>query len=117
MRIPFKHKGQADFYLKTCKKILANNLIGPDGGRLPTQRVRNALCRGVGYNSYDDLKFIMAEHPNWSHYPASPDELQAAFAKGISLAIAVAEGYGFRPTELTDAFALRHAKEIVQGWY
>jgi hypothetical protein len=109
--------GHANWFLKTCKKILANHLIGPDGGRLPTQRVRNALCRGVGYNSYDELKFIMAQHPDWTLYPASPDDLQAAFAKGISLALAVAEGYGFRPPEPTDAFALRHAKELVQGWY
>jgi hypothetical protein len=31
VRIPFKHVGHANCYLKTCKRILANNLIGPDG--------------------------------------------------------------------------------------
>jgi len=60
MRILFRNIGQAEFYLKVSKRTLANNLIVPDGGRLPTQRVRNALCKGLGYSSYDDLKLIMS---------------------------------------------------------
>jgi len=70
VRILFRNLGQAEFFLKTSKKALANNLIAPDGGRLPTQRVRNALCKGLEYSSYDELKLIMSrrhEGDNTSH--------------------------------------------------
>jgi hypothetical protein len=117
MRIHFKHVGHANCYLKTCKRILASNLIGPDGGRIPTQRVRNALCQGLGYSNYDDLKRVMARRRDNDYYLPSPNDLRAAFASALALALAVAEGYGFLPPEPAETFALRHAGELVRRWY
>jgi hypothetical protein len=116
MRILFKNLGQAEYYLKASKKTLANNLIAPDGGRLPTQRVRNTLCKGVGYNSYDELKLIMRRRHEYDSPFSSPDDLHRAFSKGFSLALAVAEEYGFRLLEPSDALAPRLAGEILRDW-
>jgi hypothetical protein len=114
MHILFRNLGQAEFYLKTCKRALANNLIAPDEGRLPTQRVRNALCNGLGYSSYDKLKLIMSRrHEGDNSFPAS-DELHWAFYKGFSLALAIAEEYGFRLPEPTAKLAVRLAGEILR---
>lgn len=116
MRILFRNLGQADFYLKTSKKALANNLIASDGGRLPTQRVRNALCKGLGYYSYHELKIIMGRQHQYNNPSPPPDELHKAFSKGFSFAIAVAEEYGFRLAEPVDTLAGRLAEEVLRNW-
>lgn len=116
MRILFRNIGQAEFFLKTSKKALANNLIAPDGGRLPTQRVRNALCKGLGYSSYDELKIIMSQpHEDDSAFPSSED-LHWAFYNGFSLALAVAEECGFRLPEPAAKLAVRLAEETLRDW-
>jgi hypothetical protein len=116
MRIHFKNLGQAEFYLKKGKRTLANNLIAPSGGRLPMQRVRNALCRGVEYSSYDELRLIMSRRHEYDNSIPPPDDLHSAFSKGFSLALAVAEEYGFRLPEPADTLALRLAGEILRDW-
>lgn len=116
MRILFRNLGQAEFFLKTSKEILANNLIAPDGGRLPTQRIRNALCKGLGYSSYDELKLIMSGEHECNNSCPPPDDLHRAFSKGFSLAFAIAEEYGFRLPEPTDTLALRLGEEILRDW-
>jgi hypothetical protein len=116
MRILFRNIGQAEFYLKTSKRTLADNLIAPDGGRLPTQRVRNALCKGLGYSSYDELKFIMSQGREYDNLSPSPDDLHRAFSKGFSLALAVAEECGFQHPEPADTLALRLAGEFLRDW-
>lgn len=116
MRILFRNLGQAEFYLKASKKILANNLIAPEGGRLPTQRIRNALCKGIGYSSYDELKLVISRRQEGYHYLPVPDDLHQGFSKGFSLALAIAEEYGFRLPEPADALSLRLAGEILRDW-
>lgn len=116
MRIFFRNLGQANFYLKTSKKALANNIIAADGGRLPTQRVRNALCKGLGYYSYDELKLVMSRQEEHNNPFQSPDDLHKAFSKGFSLALAVAEEYGFRLPESVDTLADQLAKEVLRNW-
>lgn len=115
MRIPFSNLGQAEFYLKACKKTLANSLIAPDGGRLPTQRIRNAFCAGLGYNSYDELKITMRRRVFDTSSP-SLDDLRRAFAKGFSLALTVAEEYGFRLPEPADTLVIQLVEEVLQDW-
>jgi hypothetical protein len=116
MRILFRHLGQAEFCLKTCKRTLANNLIAPDGGRLPTQRVRNAFCKGLGYSSYDELKLVMSRRHEGNNSSPTPDDLRGAFSKGFSLALVVAEGYGFRLPEPADTLAPCLAEEVLRHW-
>lgn len=114
MRILFRNLGQAEFYLKTSKRTLATNLIAPDGGRLPTQHVRNALCKGLGYSSYDELKRIMSQRHESDNFFPNPEDLYRAFSKGFSLALAVAEEYGFRLPEPADMLTIRLTEEILQ---
>lgn len=116
MRILFRNIGQAEFYLKASKKTLANNLIAPEGGRLPTQRVRNAFCKGLGYSSYDELKVILGRRYELDNSSPHPDDLHKAFSKSFLLALAVAEEYGFRLPEPADTLALRFAEEILRDW-
>lgn len=116
MRILFRNLGQADFYLKACKKTLANSLIAPDGGRLPTQRVRNAFCKGLGYSSYEELKITMSRRHEFDNSFPPLDDLHRAFSNGFSLALAVAEEYGFQLPEPADILALQLAEEVLRDW-
>ena len=116
MRIPFNNLGHAEFYLKACKETLAKSLIAPDGGRLPTQRIRNAFCKGLGYSSFDELKITMSRRREFDNSSPPLHDLHEAFAKGFSLALAVAEEYGFRLPEPADTLALHLAGEILQDW-
>jgi hypothetical protein len=102
--------------LKACKETLANSLIAPDGGRLPTQRIRNAFCKGLGYSSYDELKITMSQQSEFDNSSPPLDDLHRTFAKGFSLALAVAEEYGFRHSEPADALALQLAGELLRDW-
>jgi hypothetical protein len=115
VRILFSNLGQSEFYLKACKKTLANSLIASDGGRLPTQRIRNAFCKGLGYSSYDELKITMRRREFDNSSPALHD-LHGALAKGFSLALVVAEEYGLRLPEPADTLALQLAGEILRDW-
>lgn len=44
------------------------------------------------------------------------DDMHRAFAKGFSLALAVAEEYGFRLPEPANTLALQLAREILRDW-
>ena len=116
MRILFRHQGQANRFLKVSKKTLENNLIAPEGGRLPTQRVRNALCKGLGYSSYEELKLIMSQRREYDNSPPSLDDLHRAFSKGFSLALAIAEEFRFRLPEPADTLPPQLAGEVLRDW-
>ena len=46
----------------------------------------------------------------------SLDDLRTAFAKGFSLALTVAEEYGFRLPEPADPLVIQLAEEVLQDW-
>lgn len=116
MRVDFKHPGQARRFLKLCKQILEDGLTAPDGERLPTQRVRNAFCWGIGYKNYDELMLTMERRDRIYTHPPAEDDLLVAVTEGFSLAFAVAEGYRFSLPEPADTLAPRFAEEFVRGW-
>lgn len=116
MRIFFSRPSQPEIILKTCKRVLAANLPAPDGVRLPTQSVRNALCRGLGYSSYDEFRLVTGRRPEGDDTLPALDDLHGALTQGFSLALAVAEERGFRLPEPSDAFARRLAGEVVRDW-
>lgn len=116
MRIFFNHLDHAEHYLKASKRILIENVIAPDGGRLPTQRLRNAFCRGWGYSSYDELKLIMRGRRAYECFFPDSDDLHWAFYKGFSLALSMAEEYGFRLQEPAEKLAVRLAIETLRDW-
>ena len=71
---------------------------------------------GLGYSSYDELKLIMSRrHEGDNSFPSS-DDLHKAFSKGFSLALAVAEEYGFWLPEPADTLAIRLAGEVLHDW-
>jgi tetratricopeptide (TPR) repeat protein len=61
MRIQFRNIGQAEFTLKTCLRVLKEETDVLPDEHLPSQRLRNAFCVGLGYSSYPELKKLM--HP------------------------------------------------------
>jgi Tfp pilus assembly protein PilF len=90
MRIPFKNLGQAELYLKTCLDHLNRHLNSTSPVRLPTQRVKNAFCRGFGYSSYDELKRVLSTGPRDSKTIPSEREFKEVFTRAFLLAIEVA---------------------------
>jgi tetratricopeptide (TPR) repeat protein len=91
MRIPFKNLGQAELFLKTCSAHLDQLIQTVGTFRLPTQRVRNAFCRGYGYSSYDELKHELSTGGRDKRAIPSEKEFTEVFIKAFRLAIQVAE--------------------------
>lgn len=116
MRIHFNNLGHAKLYLKASKRLLDKNLISPDGGRLPTQRLRNAFCKGWGYSSYEDLMRIMRTPREYDNSLLTPGDLRWAFYEGFSLALMIAEEYGFRLPEPPARLAVRLTEEVLWDW-
>jgi len=114
MRVFFKHMGQANLYLKTCKLLLIEALNIPEGERLPTQRTRNAVCKGFGYNSYEDLKHFMTQNRQDAFTAPDPEDLLQAFALGFFYAIEYARQCNFQYDEDTEALSLRLAQKAYE---
>lgn len=93
MRVPFKNLGQAELYLKTCNRKLTDHLKFTSNERLPTQRVRNAFCRGFGYSSYDELRLILSRPVRDFSPLASEEVFLDTFTKGFLLAFELAAKY------------------------
>lgn len=91
MRVHFKNLGQANHYLKACKEKLIEHLSRQRGvGRLPTQRLRNALCRGFGYSSYVELTNTLSMPGHEPRPLPSEEEFLRVFVKAFTLAFEVA---------------------------
>ena len=86
MRIHFQNLGHAERYLKTCKRKLIEHLNPSENARIPSQRVRNAFCRGFGYRAYDELKQILSVSSRERKPLPSEEDLLGAVTKGFSLA-------------------------------
>lgn len=56
-RIHFTNLGHAERCLKVCKQLLVESVEGI-APKLPRERTRNALCKGLGFNSYPALATI-----------------------------------------------------------
>jgi hypothetical protein len=110
MLIQFRNHGHANWYLKTCKRLLTNTLIAPEGTRLPSQRTRNAICRGIGYSSYDDLKRHLDGRSEIPGRSPSREDLIPGLSKSFSLALDVAHEYHFRHEEASGTLSLRLAQ-------
>ncbi len=94
MRAHFKNLGQANLYLKTCKKVLDGYLRLPAEIRLPSQRIRNAFCRGFGYSSYDELRRLLSGVRQPVTSLPTEEALLSCITKGFSLAFDVASECG-----------------------
>lgn len=94
MRIHFKNLGHAERYLKTCKRKLIEHLNPSENARIPSQRVRNAFCRGFGYRAYDELKQVLSFSSRELKPLPSEEDLLGAITKGFSLAFQTLSEYG-----------------------
>jgi hypothetical protein len=114
MRIHFRNHGHANWYLKNCKRLLTDTLIAAEGIRLPSQRARNAICRGIGYSSYDDLKRHLDRRSEIPGPSPSREDLIQGLSKSFSLALDVAHEYHFRHEEDTGTLSLRLTRAAVE---
>ena len=120
MRVDFKHQSQADRHLKTCKRILAENLVTlTEDAHLPSQRIRNSFCKGFGFSSYTELSSIVKQTGR-EYHPPSPDDLLTRMHRGFTLALCEAKEHGFTHHEPTnDNLARRLAEQALkelQAW-
>jgi hypothetical protein len=113
MRIEIRRLNQAKFYGKLAKQLLLPNLTVPEGMHFPSQRTRNAICRGFGYRSYSEVEHLV-RNPNRALPPApSDEELLIAFKQGFALALADLYERGFTTEESPQALADQLASEAV----
>lgn len=115
MRVPFKSQGQADRYLKTCEKLLSDFLTPPaqEGARLPSQKLRNALCRGFGYGSYYELKRSLAVEATRPIGAFTRDDLIVELEKSFTSALPVGLEYGFTSSVATHTLVQRLARRAL----
>lgn len=117
MRVFFKNLGQAELYLKTCKRALLANVERYGGHRPAAQRARNAFCQGFGYSSYEELKRVLSE-PARDFKPVPSEEIfLQTFVKGFDLAFDSAAGEGDSDDDsdalIHHATALMLAEEVL----
>ncbi len=119
MRIAFANLGHAQRYLNTCKHLLEFEPHTAEFDSFPTQRVRNELCRGFGYNSFDELKRDLVSQLNHRTVVSSKEGIEAALVEGLGRALDVMDECGFAhslPREW-DARHLAHKviEEVEEG--
>ncbi len=89
MRIYFKNRGFAEYYLKVGKRLLQEAHSIPEGERFPFQLTRNAFCKAFGYRSYNELSRVVQPGGASSHQVPSEDDVRHAYALGFFLALGV----------------------------
>jgi hypothetical protein len=113
MRIDIRHASHAKLYGKIGKQLLMKHLTGPADSRLPTQVTRNAICRGFGYSSFNQIEYI-AKNPNRALPPEPSDQqMLKAFTHGFGLALEVARDHGFTSESSLEVLAPQLALEAV----
>jgi hypothetical protein len=112
MRIHFLHRGHAERCLKDCRLILEAELSAGRNHRLPTQRVRNAFCQGLGYSSHEELERFLSLYPTPNSTP-DPITLLAALTKSFQLSLDVAQTSGFRLDANKDHVATQLAQRAL----
>jgi hypothetical protein len=88
MRLKFRNVGQANRYWKICRDILNESCEIPEGAWLGRERLRNAIYRAFGFNSFPDFQknFVPDNRVKaWFH---SEEELESVFSRGLADAIA-----------------------------
>jgi hypothetical protein len=114
MRIHFSNRGHAERCLKDCQFILETALSISRSHRLPSSRLRNAFCQGLGYSSYQELKNSFSLHlaPNPT---LDPTTLSAALTKSFQLGLEIADASGFRSDANVDHLAEQLARRALRG--
>ncbi len=95
MRIDFKTLSHADRCLAICSDLLEDALAGPEGVRVPVQRIQNAFCTGLGYSSYSALQQILTSRNREEPSEIRRADLIPAVERGLHFALSVAKEQGF----------------------
>ncbi|MBW4028701.1 MAG: hypothetical protein HIU93_15095 [Acidobacteria bacterium] len=95
MRLEFKYPSQAKRWFKISKLVLADAVSGPANSKLLTCRIRNAMCRGFGYSSFNELEYLFKKRRTGDIRLPSADEILHAFSVGFFLALNEARALGF----------------------
>jgi hypothetical protein len=98
MRLEFRSQGQADQYYKICKRILMEKSRGPEGVRIGIQRIRNAIYRGFGFNSFNEFLKVFVPNERIASWFHSKEQLNEALSRGFEGAIAVVHERDFEVT-------------------
>jgi hypothetical protein len=114
MRLEFRHPGHAKRWFKISKLVLASTVSGPADSILPTQRIRNAMCRGFGYSSFNELEYLFKKRGRGDIRLPSNDEILHAFSVGFFLALNEARCLGFWHELDEKTLAAQLAAEAVQ---
>jgi len=81
MRLEFRSQGQADQYYKICKRILMEKSRGPEGVRIGIQRIRNAIYRGFGFNSFNEFLKVFVPNERIASWFHSKEQLNEALSR------------------------------------
>jgi hypothetical protein len=113
MRILFVNRGHAERCLKVCRNLFAAEFSLQPGKFLPSQRVRNAFCHGLGYSSYDELARMLSTHE--SAGPTSSKSLFDALQQSFVAAFQVAHESGFGSVPNPDKRAARLSRKALRA--
>lgn len=114
MRTEIRHSSHAKLYGKIGKQLLLKHLTGPADSHLPTHVTRNAICRGFGYSSFNQIEYLTT-NPNRALPPEpTDDQLLAAFTRGFGFALEVARDHGFTSEASPEVLAQQLALEAVE---
>jgi tetratricopeptide (TPR) repeat protein len=114
MRIAFASLGHAQRYLNTCKHLLEFEPHTAEFDSFPTQRVRNELCRGFGYNSFDELKRVLVSQPKHRTVVSPKEGVEAALVEGLSRALDVMDECGFAHSLPREWNARHLARKVIE---
>ncbi len=98
MRIHFQHLGHANRCLKDCEEALLATLVeGHTNQPFPALRIQNAMCQGLGYSSYHELKDVFKAQPGPRPASSTYEKLLGGLEKGFGLSLQVLDDLGFYP--------------------
>jgi hypothetical protein len=96
------------------KQVLASAITGPEGLRLPTQRIRNSMCRGFGYSSFSELEFVSNQKQTGEFIESSADQLLHALSSGFHRALNEGRDLGFHYNPNEEQLAAQLAQRTVE---
>lgn len=100
MRIPFKHKGQADQYLKICRELVEKAVAI----ELPKMRAYHAFCKGFGYTNYEELVRLVSATSCFSG-DMPGEQIKSSLANGFRRALDLARELGVEEAETVKAIS------------
>jgi hypothetical protein len=100
-------------YLRVGKQLLVEHLSAPEGRRLPALELENAMCRGFGYDSLEEIRTEIIGRGRTLPPVLRNEHLAQAFMFGFFTAFGIAERQGFSTQGDRERLAVQLAWEAV----